>query len=140
MRLSGPLESAALLTVLPVPRGAAGSTRGVLPWAPLVGLVLGGIVLYGGTNTDLSSAGAAVIAAGIVAAGAGLIFAPRLAATREALDEAPAVQRTALLMNRIGGLTHPEIAERLGVSASMVSKYIMAVMDRIIMRLSDAID
>ena len=53
-----------------------------------LGLVLGGIVLYGGTNTDLSSAGAAVIAAGIVAAGAGLIFAPRLAATREALDEA----------------------------------------------------
>ncbi len=43
MRLSGPLESAALLTVLPVPRGAAASTRGVLPWAPLVGLVLGGI-------------------------------------------------------------------------------------------------
>jgi adenosylcobinamide-GDP ribazoletransferase len=43
VRLSGPLESAALLTVLPVPRGAAVSTRGVLPWAPLVGLVLGGI-------------------------------------------------------------------------------------------------
>jgi adenosylcobinamide-GDP ribazoletransferase len=43
VRLSGPLESAALLTVLPVPRGAAASTRGVLPWAPLVGLVLGGI-------------------------------------------------------------------------------------------------
>ena len=43
MRFSGPLESAALLTVLPVPRDAAGSTRGVLPWAPLVGLVLGGI-------------------------------------------------------------------------------------------------
>src|SRR3954468_9202383 len=43
MRLHGPLESAALLTVLPVPRRAATSTRGVLPWAPLVGLVLGGI-------------------------------------------------------------------------------------------------
>ncbi|SFE09912.1 adenosylcobinamide-GDP ribazoletransferase [Blastococcus tunisiensis] len=42
MRLTGPLESAALLTVLPVPAAAAGSTRGVLPWAPLVGLVLGG--------------------------------------------------------------------------------------------------
>jgi adenosylcobinamide-GDP ribazoletransferase len=35
------LESAALLTVLPVPARAASSTRGVLPWAPLVGLVLG---------------------------------------------------------------------------------------------------
>jgi cobalamin synthase len=43
MRFTGPLESAALLTVLPVPRAAAASTRGVLPWAPLVGLGLGGI-------------------------------------------------------------------------------------------------
>jgi adenosylcobinamide-GDP ribazoletransferase len=43
MLLSGPLESAALLTVLPVPRRVAASTRGVLPWAPLVGLALGGI-------------------------------------------------------------------------------------------------
>jgi adenosylcobinamide-GDP ribazoletransferase len=43
MRLTGPLESAALLTILPVPARAARSTRGVLPWAPLVGLALGGI-------------------------------------------------------------------------------------------------
>lgn len=43
MRLTGPLESAALLTVFPVPERAATSTRGVLPWAPLVGLFLGGI-------------------------------------------------------------------------------------------------
>jgi cobalamin 5'-phosphate synthase/cobalamin synthase len=43
MRLTGPLESAALLTVLPVPRKATESARGVLPWAPLVGLALGGI-------------------------------------------------------------------------------------------------
>lgn len=43
MRLTGPLESAALLTVLPVPAATARSTRGVLPWAPLVGLVLGGV-------------------------------------------------------------------------------------------------
>jgi cobalamin 5'-phosphate synthase/cobalamin synthase len=43
VRLAGPLESAALLTVFPVPSRAASSTRGVLPWAPLVGLVLGGI-------------------------------------------------------------------------------------------------
>jgi cobalamin synthase len=43
VRFRGPLESAALLTVLRVPRDAAGSTSGVLPWAPLVGLVLGGI-------------------------------------------------------------------------------------------------
>ncbi|MFD2091652.1 adenosylcobinamide-GDP ribazoletransferase [Blastococcus deserti] len=43
MRITGPLESAALLTVLPVPRRWAVSGSGVLPWAPLVGLVLGGI-------------------------------------------------------------------------------------------------
>ncbi len=43
MRWTGPLESAALLTVLRVPAGAAASARGVLPWAPLVGLVLGGL-------------------------------------------------------------------------------------------------
>jgi cobalamin synthase len=42
MRWTGPLESAALLTVLRVPARATASTRGVLPWAPLVGLVLGG--------------------------------------------------------------------------------------------------
>src|SRR4051812_9466221 len=41
-RWRGPFESAALLTALPVPRWAATSTRGVLPWAPLVGLLLGG--------------------------------------------------------------------------------------------------
>lgn len=32
-----------MLTVLPVPARATGSTRGVLPWAPLVGAVLGGV-------------------------------------------------------------------------------------------------
>jgi adenosylcobinamide-GDP ribazoletransferase len=43
VRWTGPLESVGLLTVLPVPARAATSARGVLPWAPLVGLVLGGI-------------------------------------------------------------------------------------------------
>lgn len=43
MRWSGPLESAGLLTVLRVPARAAASTRGVLPWAPLIGLVLGAV-------------------------------------------------------------------------------------------------
>jgi cobalamin 5'-phosphate synthase/cobalamin synthase len=43
MRLTGPWESAALLTVLPVPQRGASSMRGVLPWAPAVGLLLGGI-------------------------------------------------------------------------------------------------
>ncbi|MGY1639597.1 adenosylcobinamide-GDP ribazoletransferase [Geodermatophilus sp. SYSU D00703] len=39
------MESAALLTVLRVPARATASTRGVLPWAPLVGLVLGGVAV-----------------------------------------------------------------------------------------------
>ncbi len=43
VRGTGPLEAFALLTVLPVPRRATASARGVLPWAPLVGLVLGGL-------------------------------------------------------------------------------------------------
>jgi adenosylcobinamide-GDP ribazoletransferase len=43
MRWTGPLESAAMLTVLRVPARVARCTHGVLPWAPLVGLVLGGI-------------------------------------------------------------------------------------------------
>lgn len=44
---------------------------------------------------------------------------------RRALDELPASVRTALLMNRVERLTHAEIAARLGVSSSMVNKYIM---------------
>jgi adenosylcobinamide-GDP ribazoletransferase len=43
VRWTGPLDAVGLLTALPVPGGAASSTRGVLPWAPLVGLVLGGV-------------------------------------------------------------------------------------------------
>ena len=42
MRWTGPFESVAVLTVLPVPPRSAASTRGVLRWAPLVGLLLGG--------------------------------------------------------------------------------------------------
>ncbi len=43
MRWTGPFESAAVLTVVPVPARATASTRGVLPWAPLIGLLLGGV-------------------------------------------------------------------------------------------------
>lgn len=43
MRWTGPFESAALLTALPVPTRLARSTGGVLRWAPLVGLLLGGL-------------------------------------------------------------------------------------------------
>ncbi|SFP17617.1 cobalamin-5'-phosphate synthase [Geodermatophilus dictyosporus] len=42
-RWAGPLESVALLTAVRVPAAVASSTRGVLPWAPLVGLALGAV-------------------------------------------------------------------------------------------------
>ena len=42
-----------------------------------------------------------------------------------ALEELPQSCRDALLLNRVEGLGHQAIAERLGVSPSMVSKYIM---------------
>lgn len=43
----------------------------------------------------------------------------------EALSELPDNCRRALLLNRLDGLGHAAIAERLEVSPSMVSKYIM---------------
>jgi cobalamin synthase len=69
MRWSGPFEAAALLTVLPVPARLAPSTGGVLRWAPLVGLVLGGLaagiaVLFTGW---VSPAVGAVLAVGVLA-------------------------------------------------------------------------
>jgi adenosylcobinamide-GDP ribazoletransferase len=69
VRWIGPLESAALLTALPVPARAATSTRGVLPWAPLVGLVLGGVatgVAVLGTRWITPAAGA-VLAVAVLA-------------------------------------------------------------------------
>lgn len=55
---------------------------------------------------------------------------------KQALDEVPARHREALLLNRIDGLTHPEIGARLGVSASMVSKYIMLTLDHCVSRMT----
>lgn len=45
-----------------------------------------------------------------------------------ALEELPVKCRTALLLNRLDGLGHAAIAEQLGVSPSMVSKYIMSAL------------
>ena len=63
-RWTGPLESVGLLTVLPVPARAAASARGVLPWAPLVGLLLGGV-----------ATGVAVLGARLVSPLAGAVLA-----------------------------------------------------------------
>lgn len=48
----------------------------------------------------------------------------RLRIVGDALDELPEVVRRALLMNRIDGLTHAEIARRLGTSESSVAKHV----------------
>ncbi len=80
-----------------------------------LGLVLGGIVLYGGAGTDLSSAASAAIAAGIVAAGAGLIFAPRLAATREALDEARRERIRAEEQEALAARLHDSVLQTLAL-------------------------
>ncbi|MCP6134986.1 helix-turn-helix domain-containing protein, partial [Klebsiella pneumoniae] len=42
----------------------------------------------------------------------------------EALLQLPDKARQALLLNRVEGLTQAQIAQRLGVSESMVAKYI----------------
>ena len=70
MRWTGPLESAALLTVLRVPARAAASTRGVLPWAPLVGLVLGALAAGAGVAGArlVSPLTGAVLAVAVLAA------------------------------------------------------------------------
>ncbi len=80
-----------------------------------LGLVLGGVILYGGTGTDLSRAGSAAIAAGIVAAGAGLIFAPRLAATREALDEARRERIRAEEQEALAARLHDSVLQTLAL-------------------------
>jgi RNA polymerase sigma-70 factor (ECF subfamily) len=59
---------------------------------------------------------------------------------KAALDASPPMQRNVLLLNRIAGLTHAEIAQRLGISTSTVSKYIVAVLDRCLVRLSAVTD
>ncbi|TBV08825.1 sigma-70 family RNA polymerase sigma factor [Stutzerimonas kirkiae] len=51
-----------------------------------------------------------------------------LAQLDAALDQLPANARLALLLNRLEGLTHAQIAARLGVSESMVGKYIVQAM------------
>jgi RNA polymerase sigma-70 factor (ECF subfamily) len=48
---------------------------------------------------------------------------------REALNGMPTTHRTALLLNRLEGLTHAEIAVRLGVSTSMVTKYVVMALE-----------
>ena len=52
----------------------------------------------------------------------------RLAMIQKALAELPAACRECFLLRKIEGLSHPEIAERLGVSRSVVEKQIVNAM------------
>ena len=54
---------------------------------------------------------------------------------RNALAELSHEQRTSLLLNRVEGLTHAEIAVRLGISASMVAKHVAAAFRHCVRRL-----
>jgi signal transduction histidine kinase len=94
--------------------GAVDSGRVVRIVAGL-GLVLAGILLFTGTGTDVSGATAAAIAAGIVAAGAGLIFAPRLAETRQALDEARRARIRAEEREAMAARVHDSVLQTLAM-------------------------
>lgn len=57
-----------------------------------------------------------------------LLASERLNQLDDALDQLPANARLALLLNRLDGLSHAQIAVRLGVSESMVGKYLVQAM------------
>nr|WP_189691633.1 MULTISPECIES: sigma-70 family RNA polymerase sigma factor [Pseudomonas] len=52
----------------------------------------------------------------------------RLALMQRALDELSAPCRECFLLRKIDGLSHPQIAERLGISRSLVEKHIVNAM------------
>lgn len=60
------------------------------------------------------------------------------AIVKATLDALPARHCKALLMSRLEGRTHEEIARRLGVSRSMVSKYIMSALEACLLGLAAA--
>jgi adenosylcobinamide-GDP ribazoletransferase len=102
VRWTGPAESAALLTALPVPARAASSTRGVLPWAPLVGLVLGGVatgVAVLGSRWITPAAGA-VLAVAVLALLTRGLHLDGLADTADGLGPLRDRERALQLMHR----------------------------------------
>jgi RNA polymerase sigma-70 factor (ECF subfamily) len=53
-----------------------------------------------------------------------------------ALEELPELYRYAFILNRFEGLTHPEIAGRLGLSQKTVQRYILKALDHCAKRLA----
>lgn len=52
----------------------------------------------------------------------------RIVRLNDAVAELPERQRQALMLNRIDGLTHDEVAQAMGISARMVSKHLSRAM------------
>lgn len=61
----------------------------------------------------------------------------RIAIIKNALDELPAECRTVFLMHGIEGLKYSEIAQRLGVSVSMVGKHLARAISHCAQRLDE---
>lgn len=53
---------------------------------------------------------------------------------KQILDALPFAAREALLLSRVEGLTHPEIAKRLGISTSMVARHVMNAVAHCLLR------
>ncbi|MBK4994716.1 sigma-70 family RNA polymerase sigma factor [Pseudomonas sp. S37] len=70
------------------------------------------------------SEGAGELACPAPAPEAALLARERLQILDQALLQLPSKARQALLLNRVEGLTQKQVAQRLGVSESMVAKYI----------------
>ena len=59
----------------------------------------------------------------------------RLDLLQRALDELPPLCRESFLLRKLDGMSHPEIAERLGISRSLVEKHIVNAMKHCRVRL-----
>ncbi|WP_043228678.1 sigma-70 family RNA polymerase sigma factor [Pseudomonas sp. CF161] len=64
----------------------------------------------------------------------GMDHSQRLDMLQRALAELPALCRDSFLLRKLEGLSHPEIAERLGLSRSQVEKHIVNAMKHCRMR------
>jgi len=61
----------------------------------------------------------------------------RLGMLQRALDELPALCRDAFLLRKLEGLSHDEIAERLGISRPLVEKHIVNAMKHCRLRMRE---
>lgn len=67
-------------------------------------------------------------------------YRQRLARLKQAIAELPARQKEVFLLHKFDGLSHSEIAERLGITRSAVEKLVMKALAHCRDRLGDLID